>query len=81
MPLIDRPLKRVAINLVGPIGTPSEDGHRYIFILVDFASRYPEAIPLKNIDTETVGEAFVDIFNRLGVPEETLSDPWYAVRI
>ena len=34
----------------------------------------PEAIPLKRIDTETVAEALVDIFSRLGVPEETLSD-------
>ena len=25
-----------------------EEGHRYILTLVDFATRYPEAIPLKN---------------------------------
>lgn len=74
MPLIDKPFKRVAIDLVGPIGPPSEDGHRYILTLVDFATRYPEAVPLKNIDTETVAEALVDIFSRLGVPEEILSD-------
>ena len=27
MPLIDKLFKRVAIDLVGPIGPPSEDGH------------------------------------------------------
>ena len=43
-------------------------------ILADFATRYPEAVQLKNIDTETVAETFVDFFNRLGVPEEILSD-------
>ena len=74
MPLIDKPFKRVAIDLVKPIGPPSEDGHRYILTLVDFATRYLEAVPLKNIDTETVAEALVDIFSRLGVPEEFLSD-------
>ena len=74
MPLIDKPFKRVAIDLVGPIVPPSEDGHRYILTFVDFATRYPEAVPLKNIDTETVAEALVDIFSRLGVPEEILSD-------
>ena len=42
--------------------------------LAEFASRYPEAVPLKNIDTETVAEALVDIFSRLGVPEEILSE-------
>lgn len=36
MPLIDKPFRRVAIDLVGPIGPPSEDGHRYILTLVDF---------------------------------------------
>ena len=35
---------------------------------------YPEAVPLKKIDTETVAEALVDIFSRLGIPEEILSD-------
>ena len=74
MPLVDQPFKRVAIDLVGPIGPPSEEGHRYILTLVDFATRYPEAVPLKNIDTETVAEGLVDIFSRLGVPKEILSD-------
>ena len=74
MPLIDKPFKRVAIDLVGPISPPSEEGHRYILTLVDFSTRYPEAVPLKKIDTETVAEALVDIFSRLGVPEEILSD-------
>ena len=72
MPLIDKPFKRVAINLGGPIGSPSEDCHRYM-TLVDFATRYPEAVPLNNIDTETVAEALVDVFSCLELPEEILS--------
>jgi len=52
MPLIDMPFKRVAIDLIGPISPPSEAGHRYILTLVDYATGYPEAVPLKNIDTE-----------------------------
>lgn len=74
MPLIDLPFKRVAIDLIGPIRPPSEEGHRYILPLVDYPTRYPEAVPLKNIDTETVAEALVDFFSRLGIPEEILSD-------
>ena len=74
MPLIDTSFKRVAIDLVGPIRPPSEEGHRYILTLVDFATRYPEAVPLKTIDTETVAEALVNSFSRLGVSEEILSD-------
>ena len=74
MSLIDKPFKRVAIDLVRPISPPSEEGHRYILTLVDFATRYLEAVPLKTIDTETVAETLVNIFSRLGVPEEILSD-------
>jgi len=42
--------------------------------LVGFATRYHEAVLLKNINTDTVAEALVDIFSHLGVPEEILSD-------
>nr|XP_006823664.1 PREDICTED: uncharacterized protein LOC100372741 [Saccoglossus kowalevskii] len=74
MPLIDVPFKRVAIDLVGPIHPPSEKGHKYILTLVDYATRYPEAIPLKHISTEDVAEALVDMYSRLGIPEEILHD-------
>ena len=74
MPLIDTPFKRVAVDLVGLIAPASERGHRYILTLVYYATRYPEAVPLKNIDTKTVAEALLDMYNRLRIPEEVLSD-------
>ena len=49
--MIDMPCRRVAVDLVGPISPPSEKGHQYILNLVDYATRYPEAVPLKNIET------------------------------
>ena len=73
MPLIDVPFKRAAIDIDRPIFPESEEGHCYLLTLVDYAKRYPEAIPL-NIDTPTVVEASVDIFSRLGFPEEISSD-------
>ncbi|GFR99807.1 Pol polyprotein [Elysia marginata] len=63
------------MDIVGPINPPSEAGHRFIMTLIDYATtRYAEAVPLRKIDTETVTEALVDIYSRLGVPEEVLSD-------
>jgi glycerophosphoryl diester phosphodiesterase len=73
-PLIDTPFKRCAVDLVGPINPPSEKGHRYILTLVDYATRYPEAVPLKNIDSVTVAEALLDIYSRVGIPEEVITD-------
>ena len=74
MPLIDEPFQRVAVDLVGPIQPATTKGNRYILTLVDYATRFPEAVPLSNIETERVAEALVDIFCRVGVPREMLSD-------
>ena len=61
-------------DLVGPIYPASHNGYKYILTAVDHASRYPEAVPLKNIDTETVAEAMFDMFNRARFPQEVLHD-------
>jgi len=74
MPLIDTPFKRVAIDIVGPIFPITDRKNRYILTLVDYATRYPEAIALPSIETERVAEALVDMFSRVGVPEEILTD-------
>ena len=74
MPVIDMPLRRVAVDLVGPISPPSEKGHRCILTLVDYATRYLEAVLLKNIETETMAEALLDMYSIFGIPEEVLSD-------
>ena len=74
MPLIEVPFQRIAIDLVGPIAPPSARGHRYILTIVDYATRYPEAVPLKNITTIDVAEALLGVFSRVGFPLEMLSD-------
>ena len=74
VPIIQTPFTRVAIDLIGPMFPSTDRGHRYILTLVDYATRYPEATPLKNIETETVAEALVTMFSRIGVPQEVLSD-------
>ena len=57
MPLIEEPFKRVAIDSVGPFEPLSERGHRYILTVIDVASRFPEAVPFKRIDTPATAEA------------------------
>lgn len=74
MPVIDTPFTRVAVDLVGPIHPASDRGCRYILTLVDYATRYPEAVALRDITAETVAEALLNIFTRVGIPREVLSD-------
>ena len=42
--------------------------------MVDFATRYPEAVALPKIETERVADALLDVFCRVGFPKEILSD-------
>ena len=74
LPTISEPFSRVAVDIVGPIQPPAKDGSRFILTLVDFATRWPEAVALKNIETVTVAEALLQMFTRLGIPREVLSD-------
>ncbi|KAK8771069.1 hypothetical protein V5799_025687 [Amblyomma americanum] len=74
MPAIDLPFQRVAIDIVGPISPVSAKGNRYVFTLVDVATRYPDAIPLSTIDNIQVAEGLVEMFSHYGFPREVLSD-------
>ena len=74
MPLVSEPFSRVAIDLIGPISPVSNNGHRYILTIIDYATRYPEAVPLKAIDTITIAESLVEVFSRVGIPREIMSD-------
>lgn len=73
LPTIEEPWQRVAIDIVGPLPRTA-NGYRYILTIMDFASRYPEAVPLRRVDTRTVADALIEVFSRYGVPDELLSD-------
>ena len=73
LPIIDTPFARVAIDLIGPL-PKSTKGNRFALVAVDMATKYPDAVPLKNIDTASVAEALLDIFSRVGLPRELLHD-------
>ncbi len=67
MPRIDIPFQRVAIDIVGPFSPLSEEKHRYLLTIVDVATRFPEAIPLKTIDSVTVADALFSVFLQIGI--------------
>ena len=73
MPIIGVPFERIAIDLAGPF-TRSSRGHTHILTIVDYATRYVEAIPLKSITTIDVAEALLSVYSRVGIPKEVMSD-------
>ena len=73
LPAMSVPFERIAMDIVGPLPR-SRSGHRYILVLCDYATRYPEAIPLRNINAEHIAEELVHVFSRVGIPRKILTD-------
>ncbi|XP_078240212.1 uncharacterized protein LOC144586237 [Pogona vitticeps] len=73
MPLIDRPFDRIGVDIVGPL-TKSAGGHTHILVLTDYATRYPEAIPLRSTSAKIIARELMQVFTRLGFPKEILTD-------
>lgn len=47
--------------------------NRYILVLCDYATCYPDAVPLKTIDPEYVTEELIQVFARVEEPKEILT--------
>ena len=73
MEMVTKPFEKVAIDIIGPL-SETHKNNNYILTLVDFSTRWPEAVPLKMAKTENVAEALFDMFSRLGIPKVILSD-------
>ena len=73
MPLIDNPFQCIAMDVVVPLPR-SRSGNKYILTICDYATRYPEAIPLPSTEASRIAKELVTLFCRVGIPEEILTD-------
>lgn len=62
------------MDIVGPL-EKSSSGHQYILLICDYATRFPEAFPLRSIKTPKIINVLVQLFSRVGVPEEMTRAP------
>ena len=72
LPIMKQPFERNAIDIVGPL-LRSRKGYQYVLVICDYATRYPEPIPLRYTDTHRVAEELIAFFSRMGIPREILS--------
>lgn len=61
LPSVDEPLHRIAMDVVGPLPR-SRAGNRYFLVICDYATRYPEAVPMMTVDAENMVEELVKMF-------------------
>lgn len=73
MPLVQKPFTRIAMDLIGPL-PKTKRGNRFILTICDYATRYPEAIPLLSSEAHRIAKELILLFTRVGVPEEVLTD-------
>lgn len=73
LPIIGTPFSRIAMDIVGPLSKSSR-GHKYILVIVDYATRYPEAIPLRTANAKNVAHELMMLFSRVGIADEVLTD-------
>ena len=70
----ERPMQRVAIDILGPL-TTSEQGNKYIIIVADYFTKWTEAYAVPNHKAATVAQKVVcEFFARFGTPEVIHSD-------
>lgn len=72
-PIIGKPFERVGMDLIWPLPR-TQRGNEYVLVIVDYATRVPEAFPLKTTTTKQIAEKFIELFARVGFPTEILTD-------
>jgi hypothetical protein len=66
MPPIDDPFQRIALDFAGLLPL-SENKNRFMLVCVDYAAKYPDAIPMKYQDAESVANALISLFSRVDI--------------
>lgn len=73
LPIIGTPFERIGMDIVGPL-EKSSSGNRFILVLCDYATRYPEAFPLRSVKAKQIANCLLQLFSRVGVAKEILTD-------
>ncbi len=73
LPILEVPFERIGMDLVGPL-PKSARGHEHILVIVDYATRYPEAIPLRKATSKAIAQGLFLLCSRVGIPTEILTD-------
>ena len=61
------------MDIVGPLPW-SRSGNKYVLVICDYSSHYPEVLPLRSKDASHMAEELLKFFSRVGIPKEVLTD-------
>lgn len=64
----------IAMDIVGPM-KPAKGGEQYILVMIDYATRYADAVALKTTTSDMIVKALIErIFLKFGTPAKIISD-------
>ena len=73
IPAFDEPFSRIIIDCVGPL-PKTKSGNEYLLTIMCASTRFPEAIPFRNIKTKNIVKALVKFFTFVGLPKSVQSE-------
>ncbi|KAL1271128.1 hypothetical protein QQF64_030146 [Cirrhinus molitorella] len=73
LPVINTPFERLGMDIIGPVER-SQAGNRFMLVITDYATRYPEVFPMKSIKAKYVATCLIQLFSRVGFPCQILTD-------
>ena len=73
IPAFEEPFSRFMIDCVGPL-PKTKSGNQYLLTIMCVSTRFPEAIPLRNIKAKTIVQALTKFFTLVGLPKSIQSD-------
>ena len=73
IPVVDSLFDEILVDIVGPLPRTSR-GNEYILTILETASRFPEATPLRRCTSQAVTNALLTYFTMFGIPKRLRSD-------
>ena len=74
IPVQSKPWQLVSLDIVGPLPV-TKRGNRYILVITEYLTKWPEAAALKDQKAVTIAEQYIElIVSRHGCPNALLSD-------
>jgi transposase InsO family protein len=69
------PFRGWGMDMIGKINPPSSKGHQYILAIMDYFTKWVEAIPMKTVTLKDVINFIKEhVIHRFGIPQTIMTD-------
>lgn len=73
IPAVGEPFEHVIVDCVGPLPR-TKSGNQLLLTVMCVSTRFPEAVPLRNITAPTITKSLIKFFTTFGLPKVVQTD-------